>query len=733
MIKQSIYEAIRYVKREAKKLFERRLFIILGDRDIDHVFKALIEIKNEKTVVVSDRENIKERIEGNKNLTYIAHKETKRILGMTFDNAIIDLIDFPDVISLSRVIGSIRGGGLIFLLMPMTYLGSRKYVERLKPVGISKYPRDLLRRRILIKALELDNILIYSTYSGSFIKAYRYKNGDYSPRNENKLAYPKEKMFPDELYEMCLTQDQINALNSLEKINSKLHVLITADRGRGKSSVIGIGLTGISYISKESPRVIITSPEKENVLELFNFLKNSHDRLGIRYSFDEKSLVFKSSIIKAMYKSPFDAIHSEADLLVIDEAAGLPFPILAEFLDKFSKIIFSTTIHGYEGTGRSFSVRFMSLLRNKNPSFIWVKLEKPIRYAENDPVEKWLFSSLMLDAEPDTVVREELMSQITDTYLTNHDPFKLIFDDDKLRPLFGILVAAHYRNNPNDLLMLSDAPHHKIFSLTSKDKTLVAIQISEEGGIKDEDIEIFYKESPSSHIIPDKLFKYYGVIDFLHARGWRIVRIATHPKLTRLGLGSRALQLLEKRAMDEKVSWIGAGFSAYPELLRFWIKNGYLPVHISPKVNKKTGEHTVIVAKPLDSNTAEIIRDVHINLKLRLLDEAATTYRNLNSASLRMIVKSGSAIPDFKIKLDSMKVFRLNLYLQEILHFESASDAVMEIVKYYFAKNIDALNKDNEELLISAVLQRKRVGLDNLLKIRRLLNYLWKHINTSTV
>jgi len=733
MTKRSIYEVIKHTKEEARKLFERRLFIILGEEDINDIFKAFIEMKDEKTIIVSDREIIREHMGENRDFTYMTHKETKRILGMTFDNAIIDLMDFPDVISLSRVIGSIRGGGLIFLLMPITYLTSKKYIERLQPVGISEHPRDLLRRRILIKALESDGILLYSTYSKSFIKTHKNTNISYTPTEENKLRYPTEKIFPIKLYEMCLTQDQINALNALEKINSKSHILITADRGRGKSSVIGIGLTGIGYNSEELLSVIISSPEKENVLELFNFLKNSHDKLGITYRFDEKSLVFKSPIIKAAYKNPFDVMHSEADLLVIDEAAGLPFPLLVEFLNKFSKIIFSTTIHGYEGTGRSFSVRFMSLLRNKNPSFLWIKLKRPIRYANNDPVEKWLFSSLMLDAEPDEIIKDELAGQIDNTHLINHNPFKLLFNDNKLKSLFGILVAAHYRNNPNDLLMLGDAPHHKVFSLNFKDKILVAIQISKEGDIRDKDFHIFYKESPSSHIIPDKLFKYYGIIDFLHTKGWRIVRIATHPNLTRIGLGSRALQLLEEIAINEQISWIGAGFSAYPELLRFWIKNGYLPVHMSPKVNRKTGEHTIIVVKPLDSKTTEIIEQVHINLKLRLLDEAATTYRNLNPASLRIIIRSGPSIPNFRLKLDSMKVFRLNLYLQELLHFESASDAITEIVKYYFAKKMNALNKNNEELLISAVLQRKRVGLDNLLKVRKLLNYLWKYINTSAI
>ncbi len=531
---------------------------------------------------------------------------------------------------------------------------------------------------------------------------------------------------------MCLTQDQIYALNALEKVDSVSHVLLTADRGRGKSSIIGIALTGLGYISGELLNVIVSSPEKENVLELFNFLKNSHNALKISYYFDDKSLVFRSSILRVTYKDPFEALHSDADLLIVDEAAGLPFPLLVRLLDQFHKIIFSTTIHGYEGTGRAFSVRFISFLKQKNPSFLWIKLREPIRYSTNDPVEKWLFSSLMLDAEPHDITRNKI-KDINNAHLVAYDAEKLIFNDQELTPLFGILVTAHYRNNPKDLLMLSDAPHHKVFSLNIDDKILVALQVSKEGEISDEDLHIFYQESPSSHIVPDKLFKYYGVIDFLKYKGWRIVRIATHPNLMRMGLGSRALKLLEEHAVSEKIHWIGAGFSAYPELLNFWIKNNYIPVHISPKINKKTGEHTIIVIKPLDSTVNDIIKKVNANLKTRLLKEGSVTYRNLSPKTFRLIIKSGAPLSEFRMELDPMKVFRLGLYLRNVLHFESASDAIEDVVRYYFAHKISVLSETNEELLISAVLQRRRVGLNNLLKIRKLLNYLWEYLNTSKI
>ena len=67
---------------------------------------------------------------------------------------------------------------------------------------------------------------------------------------------------------------------------------------------------------------------------------------------------------------------SEVDVLLIDDAAAIPFPIVKDLLfgsinaTKFvgsarsNKLAFlSSTITGYEGTGRSFSLKLLKELR----------------------------------------------------------------------------------------------------------------------------------------------------------------------------------------------------------------------------------------------------------------------------------------------------------------------------------------------------------------------------------
>lgn len=57
----------------------------------------------------------------------------------------------------------------------------------------------------------------------------------------------------------------------------------------------------------------------------------------------------------------------------------------------------SSTINGYEGTGRSLSLKLLSQLRRQSVSdeakgsrLRELTLQEPIRYAENDAVEAWL-------------------------------------------------------------------------------------------------------------------------------------------------------------------------------------------------------------------------------------------------------------------------------------------------------------------------------------------------------
>ncbi len=730
---ENFLNVLQNAKKFAENSFERRLIIILGNNLIEKIVAdGLNHFLTESSLVVSDDRRIPNLLSAE--VFFVGHRDTKRILGKTFDNALIDLRWYPDVISMSRAVETVRGGGLIFLMLPLNYKNSRKYLEELVPLGEKRAPRDVLRRRLLKFALKMPGIYVYSSYSFSFIKVPDNEKSCtelHRNRIHNNVSIPASHIFDEALYQLCATQDQVDALREFEKYETMDAYLITADRGRGKSALIGIALTGIALEffkrEKRALRVNITAPEKENTDEIFRFLSIAHEKLSMQYHLGNGR--FSSKFIVAEYLTPYDIIRASSDLIVVDEAAGIQFPLLRKIVEKKEKIIFSTTIHGYEGAGRTFSVRFLPLLEKTRKNIKWLTLETPIRYAVNDPVEKWLFKTLLLDAEPAEVSENDL-KEIDKARLQELDPFLLFLDETYERLLnefFGILVTAHYRNNPKDALLLADAPHHRAYALIVNDKVLVAIQVCEEGGLKEDEISLLYTTAPSSHIVPDKIFKYYGEIEFPTLKGWRIVRIATHPKLFRRGLGSLALKKMEDEGARKGVKWIAAGFGCYPELLSFWLKNNYLPVHLSPVVNKTTGEHTIIVAKALALTSQEVFESVNKELKKRLLEELASIFRRLDPESARLVLKSSVQLDSLET-LSNSQLFRLNLYMRDVLHFESASDAIRILVRIYFGKNLDFLEPNEEIILIKGILQNSRLTIREILKMRSIVKKVWKHL-----
>lgn len=55
---------------------------------------------------------------------------------------------------------------------------------------------------------------------------------------------------------------------------------------------------------------------------------------------------------------------SQAELLVIDEAAAIPLPVVKSLLGPYL-VFLCSTVNGYEGTGRSLSLKLIEQLRTE--------------------------------------------------------------------------------------------------------------------------------------------------------------------------------------------------------------------------------------------------------------------------------------------------------------------------------------------------------------------------------
>ena len=138
-----------------------------------------------------------------------------------------------------------------------------------------------------------------------------------------------------------------------------------------------------------------------------------------------------------------------------------------------------------------------------------------------------------------------------------------------LQKLMGLYTSAHYKNSPNDLQMLSDAPAHSVFCLLSpsaeKDADslpdiLAVVQVALEGKVSRKSVEAQLARGHRSagDMIPWTVSQQFGDSKFAGLSGARIVRIATHPSLQGMGYGSRAVELLYRFYNGEMVN-LGGG------------------------------------------------------------------------------------------------------------------------------------------------------------------------------
>ena len=98
-----------------------------------------------------------------------------------------------------------------------------------------------------------------------------------------------------------------------------------------------------------------------------------------------------------------------------------------------------------------------------------IELKEPIRYAAGDPVEKWLYSFLCLDcaSTPYRLMSGTPHPDQCQLFIVDRDA---LFSYHKLSEAFlqrvwSLYVASHYKNSPDDLQLLSDAPAHRLFVL----------------------------------------------------------------------------------------------------------------------------------------------------------------------------------------------------------------------------------------------------------------------------
>lgn len=690
----------------------------------------------------------------NQNIRYVYYKETEKILGNTYGMCILQ--DFEGVTPnlLARTIETVEGGGIVVMLLKsMTSLKqlytmtmdvhSRYRTEAHDDVVARFNERFLLLLGLCETCLVVDDELnVLPVSGGKHIKPLPPADDELLPKQQ-ELVDLKESLAEVQpaglLVSLARTVNQAQAvLTFVDVISEKTFnttVALTAGRGRGKSAALGVAIA--AAISHGYLNIFVTSPLPENLKTLFEFVFKGFDALGFteHMDYDIVQLTnpqFNKAVVRVdvkrahrqtiQYIQPTDHhVLGQAELVIIDEAAAIPLPVVKRLLGPYY-VFMASTINGYEGTGRSLLLKLIQQLRDNASAagaagatgaastaraLREVVLDEPIRYAPGDPVERWLNKLLCLDATLSKSVKgtphpsECTLFAVNRDTLFSYHPVSEAF----LHKMMALYVASHYKNSPNDLQLMSDAPAHQLYVLLAPvgegtarvPEPLCVVQLALEGDISRELARRALARGTRAQgdLIPWVVLQQFQDDAFALLSGARVVRIATNPDYAGMGYGLRALDLLrdyfegrfaslseqpakehqlvrvsdaelthaslkdEIKLRDAKLlpplllqlsevpppalDYLGVLYGMTPQLHKFWRRGGFVPVYVRQTPNELTGEHTCVMLHTLGDRPAGWLGEFAGDFKKRFVALLGFEFRKFPAVVALQVLQSAKA------------------------------------------------------------------------------------------
>jgi tRNA(Met) cytidine acetyltransferase len=525
-----------------------------GERETtrERVLEALRALDDPQVLWVSDEPATRFRS--------VPLRAIDEVLGAAFDVVVVDLDAGVDADVLGCAHGLVWGGGVLVLRLP--------------PMG--SLPPDL---RLAVEPFTLPDVGV--RFASRFERCL-----------ERASVEPLAPVARIERSTPTGTDEQARVVEHLAKAfvdpAPTLHALL-ADRGRGKSSALGLALREALSVDP-TLRIAITAARPEAAAEV------------VRFASDAARFVPALELVRE---------SAEHDVVVVDEAAQLPVPLLQRMVElhPHARFAFATTVHGYEGTGRGFLLRFLAWAERGPRPLKTLTLHAPIRWAEGDPLERFVFDALALDAEP--AVASTPASPLIDVVF---DRDALANDERLLRELFGLLVHAHYRTTPSDLHRLLDAPNVAVHGLLDAEGRVVAASlVAREGALSRPRCEELARGRTRirGHALADTLVTHAAQPDAGTLTMVRSVRIATHPALRERGLARR---LVEHVHATYAPDLFGTLFGATPALLRFRRALGYELVRVGVSRGARTGEPAAVMVRPVSERARALVEALRIEL-----------------------------------------------------------------------------------------------------------------------
>lgn len=490
---------------------------------------------------------------------YVPFNKGQQLLGQECDLLICDLSTGWDANSFSAALGTLIGGGILLVLGANT---------------LSENPAEVWLKKAL------DNLIVMSPN-----------------------IQPSLPSVSAEAHKIDYSQQQLAVENIVKVVTGhrKRPLILTADRGRGKSSALG--MAAAKLMSERNIRIVVTAPSLASVSPVFHFaqtlLAGSSGQKGwVEYEHSSLRFIAPDELLRSRF---------ECDLLLVDEAAALPLPMLKEMVNRYHRAVFSSTIHGYEGCGRGFSLKFQSWLKDVRPEMKLQNMTQPIRWSQGDPLEAWHRASVLLDFEFQPISDAVNVERLQFSHVTQKN---LLDNPSLLHRIFSLLVNAHYQTSPNDLFHLLGDEKMSVYTATHQNVLLGCILAVEEGTLDEsliEDIQLG-KRRPKGHLSPITIANQLGFAQAAVQSSQRIMRIAVHPEVQNKSIGYK---LVKHFALQSSSDYLSTSFGATSALVNFWRKCGFQTIKVGSQRDQASGCYSVLMVKGESIDWLELAKQRH--------------------------------------------------------------------------------------------------------------------------
>ncbi|HFT8789537.1 TPA: tRNA cytosine(34) acetyltransferase TmcA [Escherichia coli] len=482
------------------------------------------------------------------------------LLGREFRHAVFDARHGFDAAAFAALSGALKAGSWLVLLLPVWEewenqpdTDSLRWSDCPDPIATPHFVQHFKR------VLTADNDAILWRQNQPFSLAH------FTPRTDWHPATGAPQPEQQQLLQQLLTMPPGVAA-------------VTAARGRGKSALAG------QLISRIAGSAIVTAPAKAATDVLAQFA-------GEKFRFIAPDALLASD--------------EQADWLVVDEAAAIPAPLLHQLVSRFPRTLLTTTVQGYEGTGRGFLLKFCA----RFPHLHRFELQQPIRWAQGCPLEKMVSEALVFDDENFTHTPQgNIVISAFEQTLWRSDP------ETPLK-VYQLLSGAHYRTSPLDLRRMMDAPGQHFLQAAGENEIAGALWLVDEGGLSQELSQAVWAgfRRPRGNLVAQSLAAHGSNPLAATLRGRRVSRIAVHPARQREGTGRQLIAGALQYTHD--LDYLSVSFGYTGELWRFWQRCGFVLVRMGNHREASSGCYTAMALLPMSDAGKQLAEREHYRLR----------------------------------------------------------------------------------------------------------------------